>query len=182
MIIEIEISSVFLFVPPVVVKQQHLIMDKDFSSGCVVCLEEDQENCPIFIGCGHRCCCEGCINQLRKKICPLCRKDIIGTVYNKEDYLSVKKKMEAVEEKELQLYKFVTSVNLALKIYGMCPYYELEEEEKTPVVPDFDKGDIIVKFNPKKGSFEHFWQWKENNLIQKNMKWFYSKRFKCSVI
>ena len=179
MIIETKIRSVFLFVPPAEEQQQHLNMDKE-KFFCVVCLEEE-ESFPIFLGCGHQCCCNSCIEQLIPKKCPLCRKDIIGVVYNKADYFRIKKKVDLLEEKQQQLCKFVNSVNLALTLYGTCPYYYCEQEE-TPIVPDFDKGSVLVIKNPASGVFEHFWQWKENKAIQRDMKWLFSKRKRCSVI
>ena len=44
----------------------------DAPGTCSICKEA--QYCVVFTGCGHMCTCVTCANKMKKKKCPICRK------------------------------------------------------------------------------------------------------------
>ena len=46
---------------------------------CSVCMDESKA-LVVIVACGHRACCGGCVDQLQKPECPICRQRIQATL------------------------------------------------------------------------------------------------------
>ena len=60
-------------------RHEHIAMPKnnptsslDAPGACSICKEA--QSCVVFTGCGHVCTCVTCANKMKKKMCPICRK------------------------------------------------------------------------------------------------------------
>jgi len=66
-------------VKPETAIQKQAPLEKRTASDCIICFEPLIKNI-AFDPCGHVGCCNGCIEQLKQKVCPICTKPFEKTL------------------------------------------------------------------------------------------------------